>query len=199
MSKFLEISLPDFISCYISGGPHFNTSIIQTISGREIRQGNLDYAMHKYVIKNCRLSPEEMEEFNAFFLNTKGAEFAFRLKDYADFYAVKQDLNHCLENEQNVFILYKKYQYQNKTYLRKILKPVEGSVQVFVDEVEINHQLDSINGTVKIPPQLEQKQNLSASFNFDVPARFCCDWFSYQRTKDGSFMLEDIEIKEIYL
>ena len=199
MSKFYEIRLPDFINYYITGGPHFDTNIVETISGKEIRQGNLENALYKYSIKNCRLSLEELEQFNAFFLNTKGAEFAFRLKDYSDYTANKQILTNHLDDKKTIFPLFKQYQYQNKTYWRRIFKPVEGSVQVFVDEVEVENELDAINGTVKIASSLEPNQRLSASFAFDVPARFCCDSFSYGLAKDGSVMLEDIQIKEICL
>jgi len=197
MNKFHEIHLPGFINCYISGGPHFDTNIVETLSGREIRHGNLERAVHKYRLRNCRLSLDELEQFNAFFLNCKGAEFAFRLKDYADYCATRQTLTCCLDDEKTIFPLFKKYDYQGKIYLRRIFKPVEESVQVFVDDAKIDHELDAANGTVKIASPLAPSQVLSASFCFDVPARFCCDSFSYQTAKDGSIILEDIEIKEI--
>jgi uncharacterized protein (TIGR02217 family) len=188
--------LPDFISPYIVGGPNFDTAIVQTIAGRETRYPNLNTALQKYVIKGCRLSASEMEEFNCFFRNCKGAAHGFLLKDYADYQATNQRLL-PEQQDQTIFPLFKYYQFDSQIYLRRILKPIPGKVQVFIDQVEAETELDYDYGLVKLQQPLTLEQNLSTNFEFYVPVRFCADSFNYSFSKDGSINLEDIELREI--
>jgi uncharacterized protein (TIGR02217 family) len=198
MNNFQNIVLPDFLSQYIVGGPRFDTSIIQSISGREARYSNLQYASQKYLIKDCSLSAFELEEFNCFFRNCKGAAFSFCLKDYSD-YQVRQQVLQSPVPGQLSFELFKYYKFDEKIYLRRILKPIEGSVKVLLDNQEIQIEIDYNYGLINIQEALHEGQILLVDFDFYVPVRFANDHFNYCIAKDGSLHLEDVQLTEVML
>lgn len=197
MNNFYNMKLPCFIYPYIIGGPTFNTSIIQSISGRESRHPNFASAIWQYTIKNAKLSVDELEQFYQFFLNCKGAAFGFCLKDHADFRAVNQKLEH--QEQNSIYQLYKHYHYANYVYKRKIIKPVEGSVKVFINSIPIKAEIDYDSACITINCILDKNQALTTNFEFDVPVRFCNDELKYSFNKDGSVLLEDIKIKELLI
>jgi uncharacterized protein (TIGR02217 family) len=198
MNDFQNILLPEFLSPYIIGGPRFDTSILQSISGREVRYPNLSYAIQKYLIKDCYISHDELKEFNCFFRNCKGAAFSFCLKDYLD-YQVRQQVLQVDINDQGVFELFKYYKFDTQIYQRRILKIIQGSLRVYSENQEIPAQINYNNGTITIPQEAYTQQDALIDFDFYVPVRFVKDHFSYKLTKDGSIGLEDIELTEVIL
>jgi hypothetical protein len=193
MINFHNIVLPDFIAPYIVGGPNFDTAIMQSISGRETRYVNLNTAFQKYTIKNCKLDLHELEEFNCFFRNCKGSAMGFLLKDYTDYKAKTQALKPTSQN-QTIFPLFKHYHFSNKIYSRRILKPIENSVKVMLDQNDI--EIDYDCGLIKL--QEPADQILYVDFDFYVPVRFEADNFNYSPSKDGSIVLDNIGLKEIF-
>ena len=198
MINFHDMQLPDFIHSYIIGGPTFDTSIIQSLSGRESRYPNFAIAIYKYSIKNCRLSIDELAQLHTFFLNCKGAALGFRIKDYTDY----QGINQLLEPEEHgssIYHLYKHYTCGNRSYKRRITKPIRDTVHIFLNNHQLTSEVDYVKGTVNIPLVPKNNDTVSANFEFDVPVRFCTDSLKYSYAKDGSILLEDIEIKEIII
>ena len=198
MNNFQNILLPDFLSPYIIGGPRFDTSILQSISGREVRYPNLSYAHQKYIIKDCNISYNELEEFNCFFRNCKGAAFSFCLKDYSD-YQVRQQVIQSKTSDQTTFELFKYYKFDKQVYWRRILKVSEGSLRVFLDGQETPAQIDYDHGIITTLKGLDVQQIMLIDFDFYVPVRFVKDHFNYSFAKDGSIRLEDIELIEVVL
>ena len=198
MRDFYDITLPDFLHSYIIGGPTFDTQIVQSIAGLESRYANFTSALHKYHIKNCKLSPDELSELYSFFLNCKGAAYGFRMKDYADYQGVNQLIEQD-QDDKSLYYLYKIYSYQERLYRRRIVKPIKGSVAIFLNNNKIPASIDYSIGTVKMPFELAPQQTVTANFEFDLPVRFCADSLLYTYDKDGSILLEDLEIKEIII
>jgi len=199
MKHFNNFILPDFISLYTTGGPYFNTSIIRSISGREVRYSNLCESFQKYTATGCYLNAVQLEKFNAFFRNTKGAANGFCMKDHSDFQVKNQALS-PEDETPNIIQLFKEYSFNEQKYLRRIFKPIPSTVQVFIDDCEvIEHEVDYNEGIIELKNSLHESQNLKVSFDFYVPVRFKEDYFNYSFCKDGSILLDNIELIEVVL
>lgn len=197
MTNFLNILLPEFLSPYIIGGPYFDTSIIRTVSGREVRFANLQNACQKYTIKGCHLTPSELNEFNAFFRNAKGAASGFCMKDDSDHTAVEQIL-YSKTNDPLTYEVSKEYKFGDQKYLRRIFKPIPESIEIkTTDQKEIHAESNYDLGILTLKDPLPEGIGLITNFSFYVPVRFKEDHFNYCNCKDGSIMLEDIELIEV--
>lgn len=193
--NFHDVSLPRFIEIFAIGKPEFTTSCATTLSGREARRSDRESARQKYIIKNCRLSESQFNQFNNFFRARRGRNFAFRFRDYAD-YKVSNQLIATGKNIQE-FSLFKLYEDAVAPYYRIITKPVVGSVKLYIDNNPAEANIDYNNGKVQLATQLAVNQSLTADFKFDVPVRFCEDSFEYNHFADGSIELSKVELIEV--
>ncbi|MGI4775415.1 MAG: phage distal tail protein, Rcc01695 family [Janthinobacterium lividum] len=194
--SFHDTILPKFISIFAIGSPQFSSSIASTLSGREIRNLDQEYARQRYIIKDCCLSIAEFEEFNAFFRARRGKNTSFRFRDQADCKVSKQ-----IVEQQNIhyrsFQLIKSYDDQISPYSRIITKPVVDSVKIYLDNEIIEANVDYSKGIVKIDIDAKVEQILQADFTFDVMVRFAADSFAYHQEDNGSIRLEDFELTEV--
>lgn len=197
---FHEINLPQFIEVFAIGYPQFNNACATTISGAEIRQASRQSAKQHYIIKNCRLSLAQFEQFNSFFRARQGQLFGFRLKDHGDWQARNQVIGQG-DDATKEFPLIKLYQDPINPYRRRITKPVSDSVTVQVNGNEaIGAVIDYKQGLVNFEAPPAKGQIITASFAFDVPVRFACDSFEYFYSQiDGAIELANIELREVLL
>lgn len=194
---FHNINLPKFIEVFAVGCPEFATSCASTISGREIRRADRDHAKQKYLLKNCRLSRPQFEQFNSFFLARKGQNFAFRFRDPADYQANRQ-LIATGDNVTKEFPLFKLYDDPVAPYCRRITKPAINSVAIYVDNQAAEAEINYDYGVVIFQTPLRYGQTLTAEFTFDVPVRFGSDSFEYcYNHSDGAIELSVIELIEV--
>ena len=194
--SFHDIRLPKFIEVFAAGRPEFLTSCARTISGREVRNLDNEYARQKYLIKNCRLSNLEFEQFNSFFRSRRGSNFAFRFRDHLDYQVVKQFIakgdGACQE-----FQLTKLYYDPIFPYIRIITKPVPNSVAFYIEDEAVAAEVNYDHGTVRLKRPLDKEQILTSDFTFDVSVRFGNDSFEYASALDGSIELSEIELLEV--
>ncbi len=127
--NFHDIRMPKFIETFAVGRPEFATSCAMTLSGREVRNLDREYAKQKYLIKNCRLSSLEFEQFSSFFRARRGGNFAFRFRDNVDYQVSRQIIGKG-DGELTQFQLVKLYEDPIWSYARTISKPlvVENSM-----------------------------------------------------------------------
>lgn len=187
--SFHEVRFPEDNNSYGSrGGPGYNTSIVEVDSGAEQRVARRSSARHQYSIDLRSLDPEDLAEVKTFYMARRGAENGFRLKDWADFTSnptnpsFPADLGiadqFCTPPEgdgsRTTFQLTKTYTSGPTSSTRAISKPVDGTVQVWLDGVEqvsgwsVNYTTGLITFTSAPTLGVEVK----ASFEFDVPVRF---------------------------
>jgi uncharacterized protein (TIGR02217 family) len=194
--SFHDIRLPSFIEVFALGEPEFSTSCATSASGREIRSSDRNEVIHKYKIKEARLSLEQFEAFNSFFKARGGRRFSFRFKDRADYAASKVIIGKG-DGQSKDFQLYKIYQDSMRPFVRRITKPVNEKVNIYISSrralVSVNHT----SGIVTFANPPEQGVDIIADFEFDVPVRFSLDNFGYQFKNDGSIELSDFELIEV--
>jgi uncharacterized protein (TIGR02217 family) len=195
--NYHDISLPKFIEVFVVGRFEFAASYVSTLSGREIIKLDREDAKQKYLIKNCRLSQAEFEQFNNFFRARRGRQFAFRFRDYSDYQVNKQLIakgdGRLLECQ-----LFKLYEDPITPYIRIIRKPVKDTIKLYINDQEAEGAIINYNtGIIKLNSPLLSDQILVADFIFDVVVRFNNDSFEYMYRKDGSIELSTIELVEV--
>ncbi|BFD46122.1 MAG: TIGR02217 family protein [Rickettsia endosymbiont of Sergentomyia squamirostris] len=194
--NFHDIRMPKFIETFAVGRPEFATSCAMTLSGREVRNLDREYAKQKYLIKNCRLSSLEFEQFSSFFRARRGGNFAFRFRDNVDYQVSRQIIGKG-DGELTQFQLVKLYEDPILPYARTISKPVFGSGEFYVNNINTEVQVDYNSGVVTLPKPLDKDQILTGNFIFDVAVRFASDSFEYFYSSDGSIELSPIELLEV--
>jgi uncharacterized protein (TIGR02217 family) len=194
--NFHNIRLPKFIEILSTCSTEFNTYCINTISGRETRRQNKEYARQKYIIKNPIFNMNEFEQFNNFFKARRGRQYSFRLRDHFD-YNVENQFIASGDDISQEFQLIKLYDDKVAPYSRRITKIVEDTCNLSINDMKINANIDYVTGIVKLSEVLQKNQILKANFMFDVEVRFASDNFEYIEKADSSFELSDIILLEI--
>lgn len=197
--NFHDIRLPQFIESFAIGRAAFATSCVSTLSGREVRNLDREYSQQKYLIKNCRLSSLEFEQFSAFFRARRGSNFSFRFRDNLDYQATTQVISKG-DGKLQQYQLIKTYEDPIMPYSRIITKPVWNSCEFLVypsDSVSIAPKVNHTNGVVSLEAPLEEEHILIASYLFEVEVRFGSDSFEYHYAHDASIELAEIELLEV--
>lgn len=197
---------PDDIAYGVRFGPEFSTSISTTISGREARNRNRQRAL---CVGDCSHGLKTKEQFKvllSFFRSMGGRFHGFRFKDWSDFNCSRNEgILQVVSEQANTFQMFKIYQAAiDFNELRKISKPVTGTVSVFrnrlgvVTEITDDVTIDFTTGVITIPDHLED-DTYTWGGEFDVPCRFDTDVMNASIEDVEAYSWGSIPIKEILL
>ena len=177
---FHEVRLPARLAFGSTGGVERRTEITTLGSGFERRSTPWAEGRRRYLIGAGLRSLDDMAALTAFFEARRGRLYGFRFRDFADFkscapgeaVAATDQRIGAGDGARRSFGLSKAY----GDHVRRIAKPVEGSVRVAVNGVETTaFALDHLTGkaTLATPPALGAV--VTAGFVFDTPVRFDAD------------------------
>ena len=125
--SFHEVLFPEDVSYGSSGGPGFNTSIIELASGHEQRNSNWSEQKAKYDVSHGIKTRDQMEDLLDFFYARKGRAFGFRFKDWMDFEIIDQVIA-VGDGVTKTFQIIKRYEPDTSYYFdRPIRKLVPGT------------------------------------------------------------------------
>ncbi len=179
---FHEARLPARLAFGSTGGIERRTEIATLASGFERRSTPWGLGRRRYLIGANLRSLDDMAELVAFFEARRGRLHGFRFKDFADFKsgapgaavtATDQAIG-TGDGTRTIFGLVKRY----GDVERPIRKPVEGSVRIAVDGVELAggaFAVDAATGAVTLGAAPEAGTPVTAGFRFDTPVRFDTD------------------------
>jgi len=177
LPTFIEERFPDDISYGATGGPQFNTNVVTVSSGAEVRNINWQEARAVYNVTHAVKTKAQMQNLIAFFRNVRGKAIGFRFKDWTDYTAVGEQIG-TGDGVNTTFQLTKTYSVGLGTaqYVRKITKPVAGTVTVYINGVpDAGATVDTTTGIVTTSIVPAVGAIITADFEFDVPARFDID------------------------
>lgn len=196
---FHEIRFPDDISYGSGGGPEFSTDIIITQGGFEQRNSNWANARAKYNVAHGVKTETQLAELIAFFRARKGRAHGFRFKDWTDYKVTGQVIG-TGNGSQTTFQLIKNYTSSN-TETRTILKPVSGTVKIYVNGVlqTSGVTVNNTTGVITFTTAPVATTTISADAEFDVPVRFDTDRLSASMDQYGSHSWLDIPLVEVRL
>jgi uncharacterized protein (TIGR02217 family) len=193
---FHDVRLPDEVEQGATGGPTFQTSVLAMSSGQE--QRNIDWAetRHEWDISYGVDSTETFVAVRQFFFARRGMAHYFRFKDWSDYQLVLETIG--VGDGTNVnFQLIKTYEADGPApYIRRITRPVTGTVQLFVDGVATGYT-DLGLGLCQLPAAPAAGQLVTANAEFDIPMRFNVDKFQLALDQPGAGAVGSLPIIEV--
>lgn len=192
----IEARFPTDIAYDASGGPEFSTEIVITEAGFENRTTNWERCRSRYNVAPGVKTQAQLDALIAFFRARKGRADGFRFKDWTDYQARDQVLG-TGDGSRRAFQLVKHY--PDCDEVRQITKPVNGTTALHLDGVEqtSGYKTDLETGEVIFSQAPAKGVRVTASFEFDVPARFDTDRLSATLDSYGSRTWNDIPLIEI--
>jgi uncharacterized protein (TIGR02217 family) len=184
---FHEVRFPANLSFGSLGGPERRTDVVTLANGFEERNTPWAHSRRRYDAGLGLRSLDDVAALLTFFEARRGQMFGFRWKDWADYKSCPPSravsaLDQVIgvgDGERTVFDLTKTYDPNGAPYVRPILKPVLGTVQVAVagdekvETVEYTLEVDHGRISFAVPPDIGV--TVTAGFEFDVPVRFDTD------------------------
>lgn len=184
---FHDTRFPTNLSYGSLGGPQRLTEIVTLANGHEERSTPWAHARRSYDAGFGLRSLDDLETLLAFFEARRGQLHAFRWKDWTDYKSCAHGADISPFDQrlglgdgvQTQFQLIKRYASGAQEYLRPIKKPVENMVQVAVGGdpkvLGMEYTVDYSTGIVTFAYPPDIGADVSAGFEFDVPARFDTD------------------------
>lgn len=183
---FHETRLPARLAFGSTGGVERRTEIVTLGSGHERRSTPWADGRRRYLIGANLRSLNDMAALTAFFEARCGRLYGFRFRDFADFKscapagtpgAGDQALG-TGDGVRTGFALTKTYGEGETAWIRRIAKPVAGTVKVAVAGVEQPldaFSVDAATGEVVLAAAPAAGASVTAGFEFDTPVRFDAD------------------------
>lgn len=203
MSTFHDVRFPTDIALGSAGGPQRRTEVVTLASGHEQRNARWSGSRRRYNAGYGIKTLDDLHEVISFFEQRRGRLHGFRFRDPMDHKSSKPGRAISPDDQKigtgdgvnTQFQLIKTYGEGEGQYVRKITKPVAGTLQVIVDgmlKIEgTDYTLDETSGLLtflpgNVPPDNE---DVHVGFEFDVPVRFDTDEITVNMT---SFLAGDI-------
>lgn len=202
---FHEVRFPVSLSLGSVGGPERRTRVTTLASGFERRNAAWAQARRRYDAGVGLQSLDDIHEVIAFFEARMGRLYGFRWRDWADWKSCKPSAEprarDCViglgDGARRTFQLVKAYASGPAQVLRPIRKPVTGSVKVAVDGVAQPFVVDSTTGAVTLDAPPPAGAEVTAGFEFDVPARFDTDRIEVSLSAFDAGEIPSIPVVEI--
>ena len=180
---FHEVLFPVDISFGGSGGPGFNTNIIELDSGQDQRIARWENARRKFNVSYASKDYNKISELITFYIARSGCLNGFRYKDWLDYSSAPIYTNPPACTDQQIglgdaatstFQLVKKYINGSVIKTRTITKPVAGIVLIALDGVNQERWLDCRyhHRHRNLYQPTSENVVITAGFLFDVPVRF---------------------------
>jgi uncharacterized protein (TIGR02217 family) len=184
MVSFDDVSYPLALGRDAAVSPEFSTSVAVTASGFERRNALWSDARLRFDVGPGIRSDHELGDLIAFFRARRGAARGFRLRDPSDFSSngmtgtpgAADQLLGVGDGVTGSFPLVKRYGDEAGGQVRRITRPVEGSVLVSIDGGAQGSGWSLSNlGTIEFDTPPAAGALVRAGYLFDVPVRFAED------------------------
>lgn len=200
-------TFPDNVAYGTAGGPRFSTTIARVRSGREVRDAKWLYPLHEYDAASGIRVPADLEATRSHFYVAMGRASGWRFKDWVDYKSVAADAA-VTHDDQDLGVgdglevdyqLIKTYSRGAFDFIRKITRPVTGTVRVSLDGVEQigGWTVDVTTGIVTFAVAPLGTVRVSAGYEFDVPCRFSSDVIAQSMAACAAGTFGSIPIEEI--
>ena len=192
-------SFPLALAYGATGGPVFSTDLVQRSSGLEARNQNWRQPRCQWDVGSQHRTQAEVDELVQFFhAVAQGMTHSFRFRDFTD-----DTFSNPIgvgDGSTTTFQLVKVYTYGAQSSTRILVKPIAGSLHLFVAGVAVEeYDPDFTTGQVTFwtPPGVGQE--VSASGFFEVPTRFNQNVLPITRVAPNAYSLATIELVEVRL
>jgi uncharacterized protein (TIGR02217 family) len=196
---FYEINFPNSIAFNSINSIYFDTNLVKSKNGTEQRSGNRDYPLLHFKVFNTFKNKKEIDQILTLFRMVRGKLNGFRLRDWLD-YRVENQIMGVGDGESKIFQMKKAYQIGGYITVRDIVKPVQDTVNVFINQVNCNSLIQSIDyarGLVSFLEPPSENEMITFECEFDVPVRFKSDELNVVLIGKDSYEINNLELVEI--
>jgi uncharacterized protein (TIGR02217 family) len=176
VEAFDDVLFPLALGQEAEVSPEYATAVVASAGGQETRNARWASARTRYDVGPGVRSEADIAALLAFFRARMGPARGFRLRDPFDSEGVGEVLGEG-DGARRSFSLVRRY----GASVRRVTRPVAGSVQVFVDGVETAAFALAPPGVVALDTAPGAGAVVTASFAFDVPVRFAEDRLTVTR------------------
>jgi uncharacterized protein (TIGR02217 family) len=204
---FDDIPFPVDISLNSVAGPEFSTDVTEMAGGFEKRNQNWSGARLRFNVAAGVRTQDDYGEVLTFFRGRAGRARGFRFQDWSDYKScdVQDSPAHTDQvlgvgdGAMQFFQLQKSYVSGPSTDVRKITRPVTGTVTIGLGGIlqASGWTVDLDTGIVTFAAPPGAGIAVSAGFEFDVPARFDIDRLEPVHLFVGAVQLPDLPVVEI--
>jgi TIGR02217 family protein len=207
---FHEVRLPLRLALGATGGPSRRTDIVALSNGGEARNARFAEARRRYDVGTGLRGVEDLYELVAFFEARQGELYGFRFRDPIDHSSAPLGqpvtaLDQAIgigDATRRLFQLVKTYGDAGSATVRRIDKPVEGSVRIAVADEELPSEhftVDHATGQVTLAAEAtpEAGAAVTAGYEFDVPVRFDTDRIEVNLAAFRAGSVPTVPLKEI--
>ena len=206
MQAFDDVAFPLSIGRESSLAPAFSTQIVESPSGHERRSSDWADARLSFDAGPGVRSEADIGELIAFFRARRGAARGFRFTDpYDDRSCGLGEVPDALDQRLGIgdgvrteFPLQRYYGAGEEAQVRRITRPVPGSIRVAVDGAELIEGWSHAGlGVIAFDEAPEEGAVLTAGFRFDVPVRFAEDRLDINRATFAAGEAPSVPLVEI--
>ena len=206
MQAFDDVAFPLSIGREASLAPAFSTQIVESPSGHERRSSDWADARLSFDAGPGVRSEADIAELITFFRARRGAARGFRFTDpYDDRSCAVGAVPGALDQRLGIgdgvraeFPLQRFYGEGEEAQVRRITRPVAGSIRVAVDGVELTEGWSHQGmGVIAFDAAPEEGAVLTAGFRFDVPVRFAEDRLDINRATFAAGEAPSVPLVEI--
>lgn len=182
-SGFHEVSFPMTLAFGATSGLERQNEIALLSNGFESRNARWRNARRRFDAGLGIKSAQDLYKLVAFFEARHGSLYGFRFKDPIDHLSCEYgqavssiDQQICVgDGLTNTFQLLKTYGDLGGASQREIQKPIDGTIRVAINGVEISNvdfEADYTNGKVTFSEPPATAAIITAGYEFEVPVRF---------------------------
>jgi uncharacterized protein (TIGR02217 family) len=195
---FHDTRFPEDLSYGAQGGPEFNTTVVIMKSGQESRNQNWLESRVRWDVSTAIKDKGDAEILIAFFRARKGRFHAFRFKDHLDYIAILQPIG-TGTGSLTTFQLSKTYNDGLISTNRVITRPVANTTKIYFNGVQqmSGWTVNTTTGVVTFSVAPGVGIAITASFEFDIPARFDIDQLRVTIQGYDAFIADSVNIVEI--
>ncbi len=207
MTAFHDVRFPLDIARRALAHVERRTEVVALASGHEQRNARWRFARRRWQVGYGVKTMDDLHTVIAFFEARRGRLHAFRFRDWADWKScpplqeptpIDQELG-TGDGATTTFQLVKRYGDAANAEVRRITRPVPGSVRVAIDGTELTggFTVDHATGLVSFDTAPATGALVTAGFAFDVPARFDADELRIDLESYRLGQAPDIDIVEV--
>jgi uncharacterized protein (TIGR02217 family) len=222
MVSFHDVRLNVDVEQGAKGGPMFHTTILPALSGEETRNQDWQYGRMTWDISygmrnrapNASDSGQGYYSIVSFFYARAGRTYGFRFKDWTDFTSgdatagidftipANRAIIGTGDGSNKIFQITKTYTDGTFNYVRKITRPVAGTVVIYKAGVlqtnPANYTLGGTgNSVVTFVAAPAGAASIEAGYQFDVPVRFDVDALDMEVTMYDAIKISGLKIVEL--
>lgn len=187
---YLDVLFPESISAGCRVVPKFNNVIVRGASGIRDVQINWDAPLRRLDVGHVVKDRTTLSEFLDFWMTVRGTAYSFKFWDPTDYEVGTAYQNDAIayvgsevigtgDDVETEFQMVKKYGGSVNPLVRKITKPIDGTVKVYLDDVEkvedTDYTVDYLTGIVTFTDPVPMGVEVSWAGHFHIEASFESD------------------------